>query len=292
MVSNAVTKTYSAIRALRVQGATHIAVAALEALKTTKSRKEMLAAISLLSGARPTEPLMRNGLKYVAFNVKNDVNFKKIVSLWAGRYIDMCIDARERIAEIGSKRIVDGSVIMTHCHSTSVTSILKRAKDQHKDIEVYVCEARPMFQGRITAKELAGHGIKVDYIVDSAKQMFINDVDLVLVGADALTAEGSIVNKIGTSELAWLAKEADTDLAVAAELLKFDPTTSAGYLEPIEERDHREVWDRPPRGVTVRNPAFDITKGELIDFVITESGVIAPHNILSTANEKYPWLKR
>jgi ribose 1,5-bisphosphate isomerase len=292
MTSSTVKKAYSDIRALKTQGATNIAVAALEALKSTRSRKELIDAISLLSRARPTEPLMRNGLRYVAVNVHNDVNFKKNVRLWADSYVQMCKSALYRIAEIGSKRIINNSVIMTHCHSTAVTSILKKAKDQYKEFEVYVCEARPKFQGRLTARELSNHGIKVNYIVDSAKQAFINDADLVLVGADALTAEGNVVNKIGTSELALIAREADTDLGVASELLKFDPVTVRGYLEPIEEREPSEVWDKPPRGVTVRNPAFDLTKAEFVDFVITEEGVIAPHNVLSMANEKYPWLKR
>jgi len=68
--------------------------------------------------------------------------------------------------------------------------------------------------------------------------------------------------------------------------------TVGGYPEPIEERDSGEVWDKPPKGVRVRNPAFDLTRRELIDFIVTEEGILSPHNILSTAHEKYPWLKR
>jgi len=245
-----------------------------------------------LNESRPTEPLMRNGLRYVAYNVRQTPEFKKSLNFWVDRYIKMCKNALERIAEIGSKRIVNHSKIMTHCHSTAVTSILRKAKDQYKEFEVYVCEARPKFQGRITAQELASHGITVNYIVDSAKQTYINDMDLVLVGADALTAEGNIVNKIGTAELALVAKEAEVEFGVAAELLKFDPYTVSGHPEPIEERDSREVWDRPPKGVNVKNPAFDLTKRELIDFIVTEEGILSPHNILSMATEKYPWLKR
>jgi len=292
MVSRAVNKAYSDIANLKVQGATNIAITALTSLKSVSNKAELMQAISLLSKARPTEPLMRNGMRYVILNAGHGSEFKKSVALWANGYIEMCKKAMREITEIGSKRIVNGSKIMTHCHSTAVTSILKRAKDQYKDIEVYACEARPKYQGRITAQELADHKIRVNYIIDSAKGTFINNMALVLVGADALTAEGNIVNKIGTSELALMAKEADVEFGVAAELLKFDPITSEGRLEPIEERESSEVWERPPKGVKVRNPAFDVTKCELIDFVITEAGIISPHNILSTAIEKYPWLRR
>jgi ribose 1,5-bisphosphate isomerase len=291
MVNAVVKRAYSDIKNLRVQGATNIAIRALVALKSVKDRKELSAAASLLSEARPTEPLMRNGLRFVAHHAQN-YDFKKQVSLWSDRYIQLCENALHKLAEIGAKRIVNNSTIMTHCHSSAVTAVLKKARDQHKEFQVYVCEARPRYQGRITAKELANHCIEVDYIVDSARASFIQDTDLVLVGADALTAEGSIVNKIGTADLAVLADRAGVEFGVASELLKFDPITAQGVAEPIEERDYREVWDKPPKGVTVRNPAFDTTGAELIDFIITEDGVLSPHNILSMASEKYPWLKR
>jgi len=292
MVNATVKKACSDIKSLKVQGATNIAMGALESLKTVKDRKELAQAIMMLSDSRPTEPLMRNGLKYVAFNVRQSTEFKKSVKFWSDKYMKMCHSALEDIAEIGSKRIVNGSRIMTHCHSTAVTSILKKAKDKCKEFEVYACEARPKFQGRLTAKELADHGIKVRYIIDSAKATFINDMALVLVGADAITAEGNIINKIGTLDLAMVARDADVEFGVASELLKFDPKTETGYLEPIEERDEREVWEKAPKGVEIKNPAFDLTRAELVDFIITEEGILHPHNILSTAVDKYPWLRR
>ena len=292
MVNAAAKKACSDIKSLKVQGATNVALCALTALKSAKDRRELSEMILLLNDSRPTEPLMRNGLRFVASNVQQTPEFRKSLVFWTDRYIKMCRSAQERIAEIGSKRIINHSKIMTNCHASTVVSILKRAKDQYKDFEVYVCETRPKFQGKITAKELASHGIKVSYIVDSAKQAFINDMNLAIVGADALTAEGNIVNKIGTSELALIAREADVEFGVAAELLKFDPVTESGYPEPIEERDSGEIWDKPPKGVRVRNPAFDLTRRELIDFIVTEEGILSPHNILSTAHEKYPWLKR
>ncbi len=292
MVNAIAKKACSDIKSLKVQGATSIAVCALEALKKAKDRKELSEMILLLNDSRPTEPMMRNGLRFVASNVRQTQEFKKSLIFWTDRYIRLCRGAQESIAEIGSKRIINHSKIMTHCHASTVVSILKKAKDQYKEFEVYVCETRPRFQGRVTAKELASHGIKVNYIVDSAKQAFINDMDLVIVGADALTAEGNVVNKIGTSELAIIAREADVEFGVAAELLKFDPATVGGHPEPIEERDSNEVWDKPPKGVKVRNPAFDLTRREFIDFIVTEEGIISPNNILSIAHEKYPWLKR
>jgi len=292
MASKTILRVCSDIRCMKVRGATNIACTALQVIKGARNKKELTEMIALLMKTRPTEPLMRNGLRYVAYNVQQNFDFKKSLNFWADRYMTMSKFALERIAEIGAKRIVNKARIMTHCHATTVASILAKAKEQYKDFEVYVCETRPRLQGRITAKELAGYGIKVSYIIDSAKQTYINDMDLVLVGADALTAEGNIINKVGTSELAILAREADVDFGVAAELLKFDPITARGHPEPIEERDPGEVWDKPPKGVKVRNPAFDLTKRDLIDFIVTEEGVLSPHNILSTAYEKYPWLRR
>jgi len=131
-------------------------------------------------------------------------------------------------------------------------------------------------------------------IVDSAVRYFMNDVDKVIVGADAVAANGAVVNKIGTSTIALVAKEARTPLYVATETYKFDPETSIGELVTIEERDSSEV--APKKGisdlktVTVRNPAFDITPPEYIDLIITEKGIIPPQAAISVIQQEFGWM--
>jgi len=127
-------------------------------------------------------------------------------------------------------------------------------------------------------------------IVDSAVRYFMNEVDLVVVGADAITSEGNVINKIGTSMVALAAKEARTPFYVVSELLKFDPATIHGDYERIEERSSSEVWADPPSGLTIRNPAFDVTRREFIHGIICEEGIISPHSISELISRKYPWI--
>ncbi len=133
-------------------------------------------------------------------------------------------------------------------------------------------------------------GIKTTLIVDSAVRFVMNEVDLVVVGADAITSEGNVVNKIGTSMIALAASEARTPFYVVSELLKFDPITIYGDYEKIEERDSREIWKEPPKGLIIRNPAFDVTRRNFIHGIICEEGIISPHSITEVVRRRYPWI--
>jgi ribose 1,5-bisphosphate isomerase len=284
MIPREVVRVAEDIRKLKIQGATAIAISGLGSLKSS-AKKDLAECVSLLSKARPTEPLLRNGLRYVVEKVHRGEEVGNAVDEYTG----MCKKAVEKIIEFGSRRIESGSRIMTHCHSSLIVDILKHAA-RKKHFEVYVCEARPKYQGRITASELSKAGIPVVFVVDSAMRYFINDMDLALVGSDAITADGYFINKIGTSMLALCADEARTEFGVACELLKFDPRTARGFAEPIEERNFHEVWKNPPKHVKIRNPAFDTTPPKCVKFIITEAGIIMPENILSMAHDMYPWL--
>ncbi len=169
-----------------------------------------------------------------------------MVSLASREFLRDLEASKERIAEIGAKRIQDNMVVFTHCHSSTVTNLLKKAKKEGKTFEVICTETRPAFQGRITAKEMVSLGVKTTFIVDSAARSFMSQVDLVIVGADALTSEGNVVNKIGTSTIAVLAHEARKPFYVVSELLKFDPATLYGDYEKIEERSPTEIWAEAP----------------------------------------------
>ena len=151
-----------------------------------------------------------------------------------------CQPSRES-ARLAQRRVTDGDRLLTHCNSSAVVAILKTAWSQGKRFEVTVTETRPRFQGRITAKELGSAGIPVTMILDDAARFFMNRIDKVIVGADAITANGALVNKIGTSLIALSAHEARTRVFAAAETYKFSPETMIGELIEIEERDPSEI---------------------------------------------------
>jgi len=293
------------IRSLKVQGARNIAITAIRAIEAlaketqAKNKREFLEQLSeakeVLFASRETEPLMRNAVRWVINQVEkseyeNIRDLVKAISSASQQFLRKLKDSKEKIANIGAKRIRDNSVIFTHCHSSTVTHLLRKAKQEGKSFEVICTETRPVFQGRITAKEMLELDVKTTLIVDSAARFFMNRADLVLVGADAITSEGNVINKIGTSMIALVAKEARTPFYVVSELLKFDPVTMYGDYEKIEERNSEEVWEKPPKGLTIRNPAFDVTRRDFIHGIICEEGIISPHSITEVIHRKYPWI--
>ena len=293
------------IRKLEVQGARNVAIAAIKALealaqetsaKTRKAfMKEFSEAKAALFASRATEPLMRNAVRWIISQVENSGKQKvdamaKVMSSSSRQFLKNLEASKECIAEIGSKRIRDNSVVFTHCHSSTVTHLLSKAKKDGKTFEVIVTETRPVFQGRITAKEMLALDVKTTFIVDSAARSFMRNADLVIVGADALTSEGNVINKIGTSTIALLAHEARKPFYVVSELLKFDPATVCGDFEKIEERSPEEIWKNAPEKLIIRNPAFDVTRRDFIHGIICEEGIISPHSVVEVMHRKYPWI--
>lgn len=293
------------IKQLEVQGARNVAVAAIKAIETlakeTKAKnkkkflKELSEAKEILFSSRETEPLMRNAVRLIMSQVEKNVHEKveeltEIVTSASEQFLKNLENSKRKIAEIGARRIRNNSVVLTHCHSSTVTYLLRRAKLEGRSFEVICTESRPVFQGRITAKEMLELGVKTTLIVDSAARFFMNQVDLVFVGADAITSEGNVVNKIGTSMIALIAQEARTPFYVVSELLKFDPVTRYGDYEKIEERRQNEIWKNPPKNLIIRNPAFDITRRDFVHGIICEEGIISPHSIIQVMHRKYPWI--
>ena len=208
---------------------------------------------------------MRNAVRWIITQVQGSSTGKvdaicEMVSSNVILFLQNLEASRERTAEIGSKRIRDGMLVFTHCHSSTVTRMLAKAKADGKDFSVICTETRPAFQGRITAREMVKLDIQTLFIVDSAARSYMGEVDLVVVGADAITSEGNVVNKIGTSSIAVLANEARKPFYIVSELLKFDPETLYGEYEGIEQRNPSEVWKEAPEKLSVRNPAFDVTR--------------------------------
>jgi ribose 1,5-bisphosphate isomerase len=168
--------------------------------------------------------------------------------------------------------------------------MLIKAKQAGKNFKVICTETRPSLLGRVTARELFKHSIDTTFIVDSAAQAFISKAEFVVVGADAFTPEGNVVNKIGTYGLAVLAYEAHKPFYIVSELLKFDSIMVYSAVEGVEQRCPDEVWQDAPKGLDVRNPAFDVTPSKYISGLICEKGIISPKNILTVIQQSYPWL--
>ena len=298
-------ETTEKIKTLQIQGARNVAVAAVKAIQdlseNTKSKNkaqfldELKEAQNILAKSRETEPLMRNALNFIITKSKDSktekvAELKKLLVSNADNFLADLDKSRERTAEIGSKRIRNNSTVFTHCHSSTVTRLLAKAKKEGKNFRVICTETRPAFQGHITARELIDLGIETTFIVDSAARTFINEVDIVLVGADAITSEGNVVNKIGTGGIAVLANEARKPFYVVSELLKFDPETLSGDYEKIEQRSPDEVWSEAPKTLNVHNPAFDVTPNRYINGLICEEGIISPQLVVEFIRRRYPWV--
>jgi len=292
------------IASMKIRGAGKIARSAARALKScakaskAKNRKEFLGELEesgrILISARPTAVSLPNAVQFVLNRVngsRDDVEgLRDLAISTADTFVEKSLKAVKRIGEIGARRVRDGEVIMTHCHSNATLSVIKNAWEQGKKIRVIVTEARPRYQGHITARILAEAGIPCTLIVDSAVRTFMKGVDKVIVGADSIAANGAVVNKIGTSQLALAANEARVVFMVAAESYKFHPRTLIGALVEIEERGKEEVADTGEfRGVEIRNPAFDVTPPEYIDLIVTEKGVIPPQASIMIIKDEFGW---
>ncbi len=194
------------------------------------------------------------------------------------------------LSEYGAALIEDGASVLTHCNAGAIATggygtalgVIHAAWESGHDIHVYVNETRPRLQGaRLTAWELTRYEIPFTLISDNMAGHFMarGEIDAVIVGADRIAANGDTANKIGTYTAAVLAHENGIPFYVAAPLSTVDRELASGDLIPIEERDHEEValigdilitLD----GVTIANPAFDVTPHRYITAIITERGVV------------------
>jgi ribose 1,5-bisphosphate isomerase len=299
-------ETAENIKKMEIRGAGRIARAAVEALADFARnldvsdpevfKQEMQGAARTLISTRPTAVSLPNAVRYVmrALDSFESVEAAREATLSrAAEFIEHSEHAVEWIAEIGARHISDGDVLLTHCNSEAALGCILEAHRQGKEIEVYATEVRPRGQGLITIRTLNEAGIRTNYIIDSAVRYFINDVDLVIVGADAIAVNGAVVNKIGTAQIAHAANEARTNVIVAAETYKFAPRTILGEKIEIEERDPAEVLPREEAErlpfVRVRNPAFDVTPAEYIDLIITERGAIPPELAYTVIRDYLGW---
>jgi len=196
------------------------------------------------------------------------------------------------MGRFGAHVVPDGARVLTHCNAGALATagygsalgVIRAAVEQGKKIAVFADETRPFLQGaRLTAWELVREGINTTVITESmaGPLMRAGEVDLVVVGADRIAANGDTANKIGTYTVAVLAHEHKVPFYVAAPLSTIDLSTPDGDQIPIEERDGREITHigssrLTPEGAHIRNPAFDVTPHRYIAGIITEKGIVRP----------------
>jgi len=253
-------KIIADIKSVKIQGARNVARAGLSAYNLTSTHS----AKNKILSARPTEPMLFHAINYF-----EKFGYKKTLE-----HFD---DAQEKINKSVLKLIKFQDKIFTHCHSTSVVNALIYSKKKGKNFQVYNTETRPLFQGRKTAKQLKNAKISVTMFVDSAiatalekenkkDKIYSNKIFL---GADAILKNG-VINKIGSGMIAELAYKNKIPVFIVADSWKFSKTKIQ-----IEQRSLNEVWDRAPKKIKIKNPAFEFIPKKYIKAVVSEFGVLS-----------------
>ncbi|WP_178917977.1 ribose 1,5-bisphosphate isomerase [Natronomonas gomsonensis] len=304
-------ETADRIAEMEVRGAATIADAAAAALGTQAAdsdaesaavfRAELRAAARELHETRPTAVSLPNALRYVLSGMEGDnvEELRRSVERTVARFRSDLDEAQDRLGRIGAGRLSDGDVVMTHCHSTDAMACIEAAVEDGTELEAIVKETRPRNQGHITARQLRELGVPVTLVVDNAAHRFLDDADHLLVGADSIAADGSVVNKIGTAGLAVSARDRGVEVMVAAQSIKLHPKTLTGAAVEIEQRDDSEVIDEKTRAdigdIEVANPAFDVTPPRHVDAIVTERGQFPPESVVVLMRELFgesvdePW---
>lgn len=255
----------------------------LEALETFETRilDEYMYLMKILAlnimNLRPSIAPIRNQIGHLMFQMvnssKNNPNLEELklfVVKEASSLLEEAEKSHVRIAENVFKIIPEKAVILTNSYSATVLESLKYAFDKGKEIKIIVSESRPLFEGRTTAKELTEYGISTTVVTDAAAPYFAGNVDLVLVGADSLLADGSVVNKVGTYPIALSASYQGVPVYVAADLNKINLKSYFSRVL-LEEKDQSEIWPNSPSNICIRNLYFDITPKALITLILTET---------------------
>ena len=240
-----------------------------------------------LADARPSMLAIENAIIYLLGRVMEGYSrnpdleaLKELLRSEVKNWLRAKDEAFKRCIDHSTSLFKEGSKVLTHSFSSTVFEALKKASSKVK-LEAYVTESRPLYEGRAMAKELAKSGCKVTLIADASIGYFAKEVDLALTGADTISADGSVINKMGTYLVALAAKKAEIPFYVAAETLKIGVSTLFRKLR-LEERSPSQIY-RGPKGLKVRNIYFDVTPPELVTKIICEHGPIDPQNIYDYA---------
>ena len=295
------------IRDMVVRGAPAIGVAAafgiaLEAIKLNANNEsdfivKMNKAFDVLAKSRPTAVnlfwalkrmrkifdallLEKNNLSFISDNLRSE----------ALMIYEEDIAINKKMGNFGAKLLPNGARVLTHCNAGALATaghgtalgVIRSAVEEGKSISVIADETRPFLQGaRLTAWEMVQENIPITLITDNMAGHFMSlgEIDAVIVGTDRVAANGDVANKIGTYMVAVLAHRHKIPFYVACPLSTIDMTIPSGKQIPIEERSPNEVrgfrdYHWAADGVSIKNPAFDVTPAELVTAIITEQGVV------------------
>ncbi len=298
-----------AIRTMIIRGAPAIGVAAAmgialgvkksKAKGTTQLAVEFQKICDLMSATRPTAvnlfwaiTRMKRVFAEGAQAGESPEELAARLEREARKIHDEDVESCRAMGLHGAQIVPDRARVLTHCNAGALATagygsalgVIRAAVEKGKKIAVFADETRPFMQGaRLTAWELVREGIETTVITESmaGPLMHAGEIDLVVVGADRIAANGDVANKIGTYTVAVLAREHNIPFYVAAPLSTIDLATPDGAHIPIEERDQREVTHigsnrLTPEGARIRNPAFDVTPHRYITGIITERGIFHP----------------
>ena len=307
------------VKALQLQGATSVAKTVIDAI--VKDQDKMISKLSnkddfvlkikeiakKLAWAQPTETMAQNILGFIIFElqdpeVKSIDDCKKIFKEKTSELKNVIEKNEEKFTKNGLE-LMKASIkksrslnILTHCHSSGVRSILRLANN-NLDFKTFNTETRPVFLGRTTAKKMVDSGIDVTMIIDSAAPFVISnksgpkfDIDMVLLGSDAITLNGAAINKIGSYGISLSAFHEKVPLYIVVSLLKIKKGVYNILDIPIEIRSCNEVWADAPKGLDIVNLAFDIIPSEFITGFITEFGILKPEEVKDAVAKNYPRL--
>lgn len=247
-------------------------------------------ASQMLIGARETEPLLRNAMKYAKSKLKKWADANIIAdAFW--EYLSWIVREEWVRPGIWAELIHEWDIVFTHCHSKSVVDILVKAWNDWKKIYVYNTETRPLYQWRKTSKDLLQAWIPDTMVTDDAAPYFIDntieekvDVKIVFLWSDCIKPNGATINKVGSFSI-WLSSwHSGIPLYIVWSLLKVDIEKNIW----IEERDWKELWPDAPDGLNIVNYAFDMVSQKCITWIITEFGVIRPENLMREIKKHYP----
>ena len=303
------TEVAKAIKTMVIRGAPAIGVAAAmgialgmrrsTATGTKQFTTEFQKTCDLMAATRPTAvnlfwaiERMKHVFAEAAQGGCSVDEIKQRLEREARRIHDDDVQSCRTMGAHGATLVPQDARILTHCNAGALATagygtalgVIRAAAEQGKKVAVLADETRPFLQGaRLTAWELVKDGIDTTVITDNmaGAMMRLGNVDLVVVGADRIAANGDVANKIGTYGVAVLAKEHGIPFYVAAPMSTVDLATSDGSKIPIEERNDKEVTHvgssrLTPEGARIRNPAFDVTPSKYVTAIITERGIARP----------------
>jgi methylthioribose-1-phosphate isomerase len=310
-------KLVDAIQRLCVRGAPALGCAAaygmvlgvLDCTQPQQWMEQLRATGAEIRAARPTavnlavgvDKMLAVGENLAAAAVDVDVD------LWTAQLLDAALAFHQTdanfclaIAEHALQLMPDGSTVLTHCNAGALATgglgtalaPLHLGHSRGLRFEVFADETRPLRQGaRLTAWELARHGLQVSVLPDSAAASLLasGKVDLIVVGSDRIAANGDVANKVGTFPLAVLAQRFQVPFYVLAPSTTIDPQCPTGADIPIEQRSAEEIYgeDGAREGVGVYNPAFDVTPADLVTRIVTDDGIFQAHGASLASWQSY-----